>query len=438
MSWDCIVIGGGCAGLAAATLLAENHKKVLVLEQRPLLGGRASSWHDRESGETIDNGQHLFLGCYEETQKYLKRVGSAHHLNFWNSFSTPMIGPDGQQAHLNTWHLPAPWHLAMGLLNFRALSFRERMATFRVASALKGKSENLSGKSVAQWLDELKQSPRSRSRLWDLLTLATLNISPEEAPAQLLAVVLQNGFMASKAASRIGLSSVGLSDLHGEPSRRFIESQHGEVRLRTRANRVKFNSNGMKEVILPGGVREETPWLVMAVPPPAFRKLSMGSRLETSAKATQALKPSSIVSVHAWFDRVPFAQPMVGFWDQSYHWAFRKDLITQDVSNRHVSLVTSSAASMLEVSKQDLKARAETELRKSLIQPDLTASRVVVVREREATWIPPVEDDRARLSTQTKEPGVFLAGDWTATGLPATIEGAVKSGHLAAEAVLAR
>ncbi len=438
MMWDCIIIGGGCSGLAAATKLAEQNLHVLLLEKRSLLGGRASSWVDRQSGETVDNGQHMFLGCYEESKTFLKRIGSDSNLHFWEAFSTPMMGPQGERAHLKTWNLPAPWHLGMGLLNYRALPIRQRLFAARVARSVQKRPKNLAELSVDQWLETLKQGHESRTRLWDLITLATLNISPKEAPADLLATVLEKGFLASREASRIGLSKVGLSELHGEPSKTFLYQRGSELRLGEGVVRVSRNVEKNQEVILAGGKTEKAKNVIVAIPPPALRKLFAGASLESHVRPTEGLRAFPILSVHAWCNQIPFLEPLAGFWDQNYHWAFRKDRIDPSGNSKHISLVTSSAKEMLERSNEDLKLLAQDELRKTLRMPTFNISRILAVREREATWCPPLGKKEGRLSVQTPEPGVYLAGDWTDTGLPSTIEGAVKSGHLAAQKVLER
>jgi zeta-carotene desaturase len=435
--WDAIVIGAGCSGLSAATALAEKGKRVLVLERRPLLGGRASSFADEPTGETLDNGQHLFLGCYLETKRYLNRIGSLPLLKFMPSFEAVMAGPDGTRSRLKSLPLPAPWNLAFGLLGYRALSIRERLAAFRVARAAMKDEPGLDSISVAEWLGRLRQTSRSRARLWDPLVLATLNIDPERAPARLLSTVLKEGFLGSRGASQVGLSSVGLSDLHGLPSRRFIEDRGGEVRLRTVAKGFAFVDRGLRGVELADGLVEEGRAIVAAVPPTALSKLAESAPLDLARflEPSQSLISSPIVSLHVWFDRDPFSVPVVGLWDQKFHWAFRRASFLKDPDTRHFCLVTSAADEMVAVSKAELTGWCESEMGR-LAGHEVRVDRAVMVRESEATWIPPLGRPGSRLKSDTPVANLFLSGDWTATGLPATIEGAVLSGHRAAEGVL--
>ena len=433
MTWDAIVVGGGCAGLSAATCLAEKGYRVLVLERSSLLGGRTRSFEDQASGETLDNGQHLFLGCYQETLTYLRRIGTQNLLRFSPGFSTEMIGPHGERNPIKTAHLPAPWHLGWGLLNYRALSFRERLALWKVAKAARRNGHDLRSKSVNQWLRDLGQSPAAVQRLWEPITLATLNIRPQLAPADLFAVVLKNGFLASPKASAVGLSAVGLSQLLGDPARAFLTSRGGEVRLRSVVRRVVKNHGGVAGVDLLDGTHESARCVILAVPPPAARKLVEGVPvLEKSLRTTEALTPSSILSLHVWMERPPFGVPFVGFWDLPFHWAFRKSVFTQDPRTSHLSLVISGAEEMLGKSKEELIGFAEQTLGHCGRGTSAKISRAVVVQEKEATWVPPIGRDDGRLPADTAMENFFLAGDWTETGLPCTIEGAVQSGHVAA------
>ncbi len=434
--WDVVVIGAGCAGLSAATALAEKGKKVLVLERRPLLGGRASSFHDRPTGETLDNGQHVFLGAYRETLKYLDRIGSLSLLSFPSSFEAPMAGPDGTKAFLRASPLPAPWNVATALLRYRALTLRERWGTFRVARASLREDPDLDRISVSEWLTRLGQSEKTRARLWNPLTLATLNIDPDRAPARLLAVVLKRGFLESKETSRVGLSCVGLSELHGEPSRAFLEARGGQIRMRTAAKRVVFRGTNVEAVELADGSRESARAFIFAVPPPALFQL-LGEAPPEVLKflaPTQKLIPSPIISLHVWFDCAPFESAFMGFWDQEFHWAFRPRAFWTDKNTRHFTMVTSAAHRTLSRPREEWVRLCELEMSR-LAGRAVKAVRTVLVKENEATWLAPLGEAQARLGTATPAGNLFLAGDWTATGLPATIEGAVARGHAAADRV---
>lgn len=435
MIWDVIVIGAGCAGLSAGTCLAELGFRVLVLERRPILGGRASSFQDSASGEVIDNGQHLFLGCYQETKKYLKRIGTLDCLPFNRSFSCVMFGPGGERSVLKTPPLPAPFHLAWGLLNYQALSMRDRWAMLQVTREVQNPSQDLSNVSVADWLEELGQTKDAKERFWNLLTLATLNVSPDKAPAELLAVVLRKGFLSSSKDSSVGLSNVGLSELHGDPSKKFIEKMHGQVRIRTTVKKILWNGSETEGVELADGQIEKAHTVISAVPPRALFKLATQApkTVANSISPCLRLQPSPIVSLNVWLERQPFQESFAGLWEREFHWIFRKQAIYKNAHTAHVTLVKSAADSFLSKGREDLIELAENELKPLTSSFIPKVKRAVMCRENAATWVPKLGDSSARLSPQTPLRNFFLAGDWTNTGLPATIEGAVKSGHVAAE-----
>jgi hypothetical protein len=343
-----------------------------------------------------------------------------------------MAGPDGATARLATLPLPAPLHLAAALLRYRALGIGERIATWRVARAAARPDGSLAGTSVADWLASLGQGARSRSRLWDPLTFATLNADPALVPADLLAVVLREGLLSGGGASRVGLATVGLSDLHGEPSKRFVELRGGEVRRKTAVKGLVFESGRLAGVRLADGGVERARAVISALPPPQLRSLAADApSLAGFTAPMDRLNPSPIVSVHAWLRSGRLRDPFVGFWDQELHWAFDKQAITGDPAMRHLSLVTSAAGRMMSESREGIRALCERELRHVTVGGS-SVERVVVVRENEATWVPPIGDGASRLGSATPVANFFVSGDWTATGLPATIEGAVRSGHAAA------
>lgn len=434
--WDAIVIGGGCAGMACATSLSEKGKRVLVLEKRNILGGRACSYADPQSGEIVDNGQHLLLGCYTETIRLLKRIGQENQLRFNAGFETPIVGLDRSMAFLRTYALPAPLHLLFGFLNYSALSWKERFGIVRVALAVRKENKNLQNISCSTWLNSLKQSENSRKKFWDLIILATLNISPDLAPANLLAIVLKEGFLSSKKASRVGLSKVGLTELYAEPSQKYIERQGGEVWMNQTVTEIGFE-NETSWIKLHDGKILESINIVSTVPPSALSKIMMhDGNLKTFLQKSATLRPSPILSFHFWGDMPKSSVSYFGFWGTDFHWVFQKSKLFGDDSINHWTFVASSANTMIQKSKEELTKLAEKEL--GLIQgfEHLRISRAKVVHEREATWVPPLGDTSGRLSTNTPQKGFYLAGDWTDTGLPCTIESAILSGHKAADTIL--
>lgn len=435
-SWDTIVVGAGCAGLSCATSLVDHGQHVLVLEKRNMLGGRACSYPDPQTGEIVDNGQHLLLGCYKETRAFLDRIGQSNTLPFQDGFHTPMVGPGSPVHHLKTWNVPAPFHLLMGFLRYTALPWSDRLKIFKVAHELNSKKD-LSKISCTQWLESMGFSKVSRDRFWDLIVLATLNVHPDLAPANLLAVVLKEGFLTSRENSRIGLANVGLSDMYANPSKVYVEAHRGEVRMREGVQEVLIDGDHVKGVKLHSGEEILGKRVVVTVPPSALQKITVNHpSIKALIEKTNALKPSPILSLHIWGDLPDMKAPYMGFWGTHFHWAFQKSGVYGDSSTKHWTLVASGAVHLADFDKDKLIVQAEEELKTIPGVGDVRIERAKLVRELEATWIPPLNDSSSRLPTVSPVQGLYFAGDWTDTGLPCTIESAVLSGHKAASAIL--
>lgn len=434
--FDTIIIGAGCSGLACATKLADQGKKVLVLEKRNILGGRACSYPDPQTGEILDNGQHLLLGCYEETISFLKRIGQINDLHFYAGLETPMIGTDRSKTFLKTFSLPAPMHLLMGLLNYKALSYKDRLSIVWAASKMRKSNPALKNISCASWLTSLGQSQETRDKFWDLVILATLNISPELAPANLLQVVMQKGFMASTIASRVALAKVGLSDLYANPSKVYLEKKGSEVRINQTVEEIWIENDKVKGVKVYGGEMIETSQVVCTVPPSALAKIKVNHPgIQSQIEFTKTMIPSPILSFHFWGDPQPVTETYIGFWGTHFHWAFQKSKVYHDAKTLHWTLVASGAEDMLGKSKDELTELAKKELSLMDEFKNVNISRAKIVMEREATWVPPLGNTIGRLQTETIVKGFYFAGDWTDTGLPCTIESAVLSGHRAAQQI---
>jgi phytoene dehydrogenase-like protein len=328
--------------------------------------------------------------------------------------------------------------MASALFRFSALSWKDRMRTIRVARAIGKGGSRLSEISVRQWLAELGQSDAAFTRLWEPLTLATLNMDSAQAPASLLEVVLRDGFLASKEAARVGLSQVGLSQLLGEPAKTYLAGRGSQVRLRSPVKRVKF-SNGVHVELVSGEVIAGKS-VISAVPPNrALALFSDHPEISDQLKNASHLKPSAIVSAHLWLDQDPFSTPIVGFWGRDIHWAFRKASFSKEPlspSSHYFSLVTSAAGIMSQISKEAYLDICRSELR-AMTGRNIEIMHSVMIREPQATWVPPLTKGNCRPAAKTPIQNFALAGDWTDTGLPCTIEGAVVSGHRGADIIQA-
>ena len=465
---DVVVIGAGCAGLSAAVRLAGAGRRVLVLEARSRLGGRATAFKDRETGELVDNGQHVLTGCYVETLAFLHAIGAGDHVRIQPQLAVTMIDRDGVRTRLNCGGLPAPLHLLAGLWRWPALSWRDRWSIWRMAgpirtayresqrdrartaSSSRGASAASSDESgvssaeppdetVAAWLIRLGQSTRIREMLWDPLALAALNQPSDVAAAAPFARVLGEMFGGrDRQAAALVIPTRPLHEMYAEPARAFIE-QHGGV-VRTGASATVRLETGSRPVVICGEDQWRVPSVIVAVPWFALPTLFVGdvAPLAPLIEAARATTASPIATVNLWFDRPVMDEPFLGLPGRVLQWVFDKRLIFEGAGRRtsHLSLVSSGAGEAVHWTNEKLIAVARQELEQAL--PLVRAAQLInatVIREPRATFsLAPGQP--ARPSTATTVPGVFLAGDWIDTGLPATIESAVRSGHRAAHAVI--
>jgi squalene-associated FAD-dependent desaturase len=451
-----IIIGGGFAGLAAAVDLAEAGRRVLLLERRSFLGGRAYSFKDKTTGDTIDNGQHLMMGCYHSTLGFLKKIGARDKLKIQANPRVDFLYESGdgvvRRASFKCPPLPAPLHLLGGLANLKTIGWSDRIKALRVGLELhrlklhrpNGNRAGLADITVRQWLNRLGQPERIQRRFWDVVALATLNESPDIASADMFARVLDQAFLHAKRDSAMIISKVGLSDLYTEDARRFIESRGGEVMLNADVAQIEFAGNGAKRasgVVLRNGRRIEAEKIVSAVPHSA-----LGRMLETEIVSANPcfhhldrLSFAPIVSINLWFDKPVTDLEFAGLLDSPIEWVFNKNAIAgQPVGKRqHLALVISGAREAAVKAKEELIEMAFGEMARFF--PAARRQRPVhafVVREQEATISHSAGTARLRPSQRTDVGNLFLAGDWTDTGLPATIEGAVWSGQECARALL--
>jgi squalene-associated FAD-dependent desaturase len=434
---DVVVVGAGVAGLAAATALAEAGARVAVLEATGRLGGRAFSFQDAHSGVAVDNGPHLFMGCYAETLAFLRRVGSAERLAFQPTLTIHLRDVSGDEVWLHCPRLPTPLNLLAGLAGMRGLSIGDRLWLASAARALSGPPPP-ADLTVAAWLDRLGQPLTLRYRFWDPFTIATLNDAPDRAAAALLYTVLRAAFRGSSDNSRLGISRVGLSQLYAEPAQDYIEAHGGVLRTGATVVGLLAGEGHVDGVRLRSGEEVRAGGVIVAVPPHALERiLPPMLRDVPSLRGLRRLVSTPIIAFHLWLDRAPTEHAFVGMLGTRIQWLFNRAALA-GAPEGHVSLIVSGARDLIEWPREQLIDLALTDLR--CVFPAIREAqleRAVVVKERRATLAPDPALQALRPGIETPLPGLWLAGDWTDTGLPATIESAALSGHHAARAALA-
>lgn len=437
MTADAVVIGGGVAGFSAATALAEAGARVLLLEARPGLGGRATAFTDPETGERVDNGQHILMGCYVDTLALLARIDALDRVRWQAGLALTMVDQRGHESVLKLPPMPSPLHLLGGVLAWDALNWAERLSILRVGAALgppKGGRyipTEPSRETVREWLTRLGQAPRLCELFWEPLALAALNQSIDQAAASYFVGILERMFGPDPSSAALVMPVVPLDELYAEPARAWLEARGHEVRVNAPARVVVEGDcvTGVRvrgEQIAAPVVVSTVPWhalgAVFEEPPAALAA--------TIASAT-ALGSLPIVTVNLWFDRPVMHEALIGLPGRAFQWVFDRRAIVGGASS-HLSMISSGAEAIVAMGNDELIALALADVRAALpAARGAVLRKGLAVREKRSTFsLAP--DAPPRPQTETAIAGFLLAGDWIDTGLPATIESAAVSGHRAA------
>ena len=430
-----VIIGGGFSGLAAGVTLIEQGVDVLLLERRNHLGGRAYSFIDSRTGSPVDNGQHLFMGCYRHTIAFLHKIGCLDRLKFQDTPRVDFLDRKDGFVKFECPPLPAPLHVIAGLLRMKGLSLGDKIRALNVGRAIRANG-SLESLTVDQWLDSLAQSERIRERFWNPMVIATLNESPKTASARMLKRVLEEAFGGGSSSTSIGIASVPLSDLYTGGARKFIEARGGQVRTGTEIVRLVVEKDSVVAAELKTGETTPADFFISSVPPHAFLQM-LDEKTAKSFEPLGKLESSPIVSINLWFDRPVIDREFTGLIGTRCQWVFNKDLIlSAEQKTNHIAVIISAARDFVDWTRDALVEMALSELHEMI--PASRQAKLIqsaIVKEREATMAHTVESDHLRPGPRTALANLVLAGDWTDTGLPATIESAVLSGTIAAQII---
>ena len=444
-----VVVGAGFAGLAAAIDLQERGHSVVLLERRGVLGGRATSYRDALSGEEVDNGTHLLVGAYRSTRDLAARASAADLLVSQPTLRLDFVDDKGFSC-LHCPSLPAPLHLLGGLLAFR-VSWKARFDAARFAVHVRfGRPPH--GLTLDEWFDRTGQGGEIRRLLWNPLTRAIINEDPARGAAILFYNVFRETFLQGREESTLVFLKSGFAAFHERLAAHFaarggVLRRRAAARLvvasqgRVRSLTLKQNAEGREAILSGAGGGIETldaDAIVLAVPPAVTRRLVPESiRTHPPFDVLDSFGAAPIVSVDIWLDRRVVHETMIGLGDETMEWVFDKGRIFgRDGAPQHLSLLISAAHEATARPNADLVAAAEHALRRYF--PSMSGVRIersLVLREPEATFASRPQLEALRPKATTPIAGLFLAGDWTATGLPATIEGAVRSGFEASRRV---
>jgi squalene-associated FAD-dependent desaturase len=433
-----VVIGGGLGGMSAAVALADARLSVTLLEARRSLGGRAGSFDDPQTGETLDNCQHVLLGCCTNLLDFYRRIGAVDQIRYDRVIR--FMDAEGRTYGLSgTPGLPAPLHLGPSLLTFGALTWGERIALSRAMLAMVRLGDEgrlaLADMPFGEWLDRHNQPASLVRKLYDPVLISGLNEETHRVSAAYAIQVFQGSLLANSGGYVVGVPSCPLSELYGKLP--------ADVTVRTgqRVNRLVFAGSNVTAVELVDGEQLPADFVVLATGHHAARRLVPDELAATDPRfrTSEALEDVPILGVHLWFDRPVMRYPHVALIEGPLQWLFRKD-----AEGRSLHGVISAAREWVGKPKDDSLAQFERQVR-SLFPAarDAKLERGVVVVEKRATFSPLPGVDRLRPEQAPPASGnglanVLLAGDYTQTGWPATMEGAVRSGYLAADALLRR
>lgn len=434
-----IVIGGGIAGLSAAVFLSERNYKVKLFESSPKLGGRAYSFFDKDKDQFFDNGQHILAGWYKNTYEYLNITGDTGNLNFQKTLEIDFINTEKEIFRLNCPAFSPPYNILSGLLKFRALGFRDKASLINLRKLFAGKINADSFRNVKELLIYLKQTDNLIKYFWDPFNLAVFNTDSGNISAELFLNVIKTGFKERKSSALV-IPEVNLNELLIDGAVKYFRERGIEFFLNTGVRRISVNESRDKAeyLELENESRETSDYYVCAVPFFGFRKLFEQKAYDEFGYNTEKLKASCIISVHLFFKNsipgkmIPVnSSGMAGLTGTTVQWIFKK-------SDNHLSLVISGADNLglREKSNGDIFEIVLNDLKKTIRgfnEADL--SNYKIIKEKRATFIPDKESIKYRPKQKTYLSNFFIAGDWTDTGLPATIESAITSAKICSEEI---
>ncbi len=431
-----VILGGGLAGLAAATALAGRGFAVTLLEARNRLGGRASSFVDAGTGQVLDVCQHVSMGCCTNFAHFARSVGVGHLLRPQPDLF--FMTPDRRVSSIRADPLPAPLHLARSFLGAHFLRADEKVRVAWALARLRGSDPDVDEPFV-DWLKRHRQTRRTVARFWGVVLTSALNEAPERVGLRYARKVFVDGFLGHRRGFEVELPRVPLARLYGEELTRWLDRHGVRVRAGTAARRLLVENDSVRAAELRDGTMLTAPWYVAAVPFDRLLDLLPPALVETESYFgnLRRLETSPITSVHLWYDRPITRLPHVVLIDCVGQWLFRRG---QGAPGEHyVQVVVSAARLFRGLDGETVRRRIVAELAE-LFPSARTATllRARVVTEQAATFSAVPGVDRWRPGQGSPLSNLLVAGDWTATGWPATMEGAVRSGYLAAEALLRR
>ncbi len=429
-----IIVGGGWAGIAAAVELARYNIPVILLEAAKQLGGRARSVNINELH--VDNGQHMLLGAYESTLDLLRKIGVNEDDVFQRKpLSLQWYHPEKKPIALNTPNLPAPFHLAWALLTLKGMSLRDRFSALRFARQLEKTNFTIDNDcSVADFLAKHRQSSALIHSLWEPLCIGALNTHLHEASAQVFLRTLGDSFSHTRSDSDLLLTRVNLGSILPKPATDYIETRKGNVRLGQSVNALCIENGNITGVTINNTSIAASEVILATSHTAALRLLSPHDLLQETCKKMAQLQDRPICTVYLQFDKtIQLGRWLYGSLGTISQWIFDRGIYGQ---HGLMAVVISGDGEHLQWNNQTLCAQVTAEIAAQYPQWPAPQSQRVI-REKRATFACTVNVNQHRPTAKTTVQGLWLAGDYTNTHLPATLEGAVRSGRYSAQRIIA-
>ncbi len=430
------IIGAGLAGLSAATALAQRGFDVTIHEAKPRAGGRAGSFQDSATGQLIDICQHVSMGCCTNLAHFCRTVGVSHFLRPQERLY--FMTPDGKVSVFRADRLPAPLHLARSFAGLHFLNWSEKARLAWGLACLKSASDH-DDPPFLPWLQQHGQTQRTIDRFWGLVLVSALNETPDRIGLRYARKVFVDGFLRHRRGFEVELPSVPLGRLYGEELQTWL-AQHGvRLVLGSAVRGLQLRDGRVAGLELRDGSLIEADWYVSAVPFDRLLALLPEAVVEREPvfRNLRNLETSPITSVHVWYDRPVLKLPHVVLVDCAGQWVFNRG--ESSPGEHYLQVVVSASRDLRSLGRDEVQARVTAELARLFPKARVEAiCRVKAITEHAATFSAVPGVDRWRPNQETPIANLFVAGDWTATGWPATMEGAVRSGYLAAEGLLRR
>ncbi len=437
-----VIVGGGLAGLAAASALVNRGLRITLLESRPRLGGRASSFNDPATGEPVDNCQHVSMACCTNLADFCTRVGTRDL--FRREPAVVFLGPDGRRSRLEAGVLPAPLHLAGSFLKANYLSWGDKLRVAYGLACLRSDRGDRPGEPFAEWLLRHGQNARTITKYWGTVLISALNERLEQMDVGHARKVFIDGFLRNREGFAMEIPLVPLGELYGTRLEDWLRRHRVDVRLTTGVRSAEIDDEGaVTGVTLRSGETIPADFVVLTVPFDRVSALLPESArpLVPALEGLEAFRASPITGVHFWFDRPVCPLDHAVTVGRLIQWVFNHTALqgreAPEGGGQYLQLVISASYDLLSLDKTTIRDAALADLAE--LWPAAREAKLLrwwVVTEHGATFAVRPGIDAYRPSQRTPVEGLFLGGDWTATGWPATMEGAVRSGYLAAEGIL--